>query len=138
MDEGIPFRKLLYRFLTGLHLDGIKREAHERNTWWTTLGRHHRAAWRLGTIVLAVGWTWLILHYKLWTMEVTGMVLPFLLDKAWRAVHKRTAPTRVTKVDFSDAPFEDHSYRPETRKMLSIPDDDEPDYGVIDLSQLDG
>jgi hypothetical protein len=146
MDEGIPFRKLLYRFLTGLHLDGIKRETHERDTWWTALGRHHRAAWRIGTIVVAVGWTWLILHYRLWTTEVTGMAIPFLLDKAWRAVHRRAAPRRVTKIDVRDAeevsPFGNHTYREDTRKLLPDSDsefdlDEGDDYGPIDILDLE-
>lgn len=143
MDEGVPFRKLLYRFLTGLHLDGIKREANERNTWWTALERHHRAAWRLGTIAVVVGWVWLILHYRLWTMEVTGMALPFLLDKAWRAVHKRSG--HVNKIDVRDveepAPFEGHDYRPETRKLIpyanGVTENEDDEYGPIDISDLE-
>jgi hypothetical protein len=129
--DDVPLWRILYRFATGLHLDGYKREPHERTSWWARKPRHHRIAWRWSVLIVVSAVIYGILEYRMETLFVMGMIAPYGLEKIWKAVVRRVRPVQRARVfdEQEAAPFEEHEYSEDAKVMLADPIDD----GSIDI-----
>jgi len=87
----IPVAKLLYRFATGLHMDGKRRKNPAtgkvspiyRNYYWNRIGRGRRASWRLGISVAGIAIAYGLLASRSLTEYCLLATLPFIA--AWIA-----------------------------------------------------
>jgi hypothetical protein len=86
--------RYIWRFMTGLHMDGKRRQHHGKTTvmpqyrdyFWNRYTRWQRARWRISVVLGLLGFAILYFHHRGFAQFIGAAFLPFLGYWIWRKI----------------------------------------------------